>query len=263
MSSKDDQSPGAAQDRRPIDAATGKPIPAQLQPGYYPGLSTLSQQKFWDAATREKVLARVHSTPPIRFFTPEEAALMEILAEHILPQDDRLPSVRIAIVPRIDERLQKGGTPGYRFAKMPPDAEAYRLGFQAIEQIAKRSYVLAFQELAWGEQDKLLKSIHDAKPMAGAEEIWQRMEIHRYWALVVQDCIEAYYAHPLAWDEIGFGGPAYPRGYMRLEHGEPEPWEVEERRYEWLAPHDAVSDPEEADIAAHSEHPPHGQGGTH
>ena len=85
--------------------------------------------------------------------------------------------------------------------------------------------------------------------MPGAEEIWQRMPMHRYWGLVVQDCVEMYYAHPWAWDEIGFGGPAYPRAYMRLERGEPEPWEVEEQRYEWGAPPVAVSDPAEQEIA--------------
>ena len=35
-----------------------------------------------------------------------------------------------------------------------------------------------------------------------------------------------YYAHPYAWDEIGFGGPAYPRGYFALNNGAPEPWET-------------------------------------
>ena len=45
----------------------------------------------------------------------------------------------------------------------------------------------------------------------------------------MQDALEGYYAHPWAWDEIGFGGPAYPRAYTRLERGEPEPWEVEPR----------------------------------
>ena len=53
------------------------------------------------------------------------------------------------------------------------------------------------------------------------------MPVKHYWTLLVQDAVEAYYAHPYAWDEIGFGGPAYPRGYMRLERGQPEPWEVE------------------------------------
>ena len=38
----------------------------------------------------------------------------------------------------------------------------------------------------------------------------------------------AYYAHPYAWDEIGFGGPAYPRGYFALNNGAPEPWEPRE-----------------------------------
>jgi gluconate 2-dehydrogenase gamma chain len=71
--------------------------------------------------------------PPIRFFNPEEARLMEILTAHILQQDDRQAARRIPIVPHIDERLHKGRIPGYRFLTMPPDGEAYRLGFQAIE----------------------------------------------------------------------------------------------------------------------------------
>jgi hypothetical protein len=73
--------------------------------------------------------------------------------------------------------------------------------------------------------------------------------VHRFWQLIMGDAIDAYYAHPWAWDEVGFGGPAYPRAYTRLERGEPEPWEVEEKRYEWLAPEAAVSD--EVESAAH------------
>jgi hypothetical protein len=46
--------------RRPVDPKTGEPLAPLAQPGYYPGYSTLSQQKFWDAATREKVLKRVN-----------------------------------------------------------------------------------------------------------------------------------------------------------------------------------------------------------
>ena len=70
-----------------------------------------------------------------------------------------------------------------------------------------------------------------------------------FWQLMMGDASDAYYAHPWAWDEIGFGGPAYPRAYTRLERGEPEPWEVEEKRYEWLAPESAVS--HEVKSAAH------------
>jgi len=59
---------------------------------------------------------------------------------------------------------------------------------------------------------------------------------------IIQDMVDAYYAHPYAWDEFGYGGPAYPHGYMRLEGGQPEPWEVNEQRYEWKAPPSALSD---------------------
>ena len=130
---------------------------------------------------------------------------------------------------------------GYRFADMPPDREAYQLGLTAVEVIAKHQYGRDFTALTSHEQDLILRSLHDAKPAAG-DEIWKRLPVHRFWMMLVQDCVEAYYAHPWAWDEIGFGGPAYPRGYMRLEHGSPEPWEANEQRYEWKAPDTSVSD---------------------
>ncbi len=31
--------------------------------------------------------------------------------------------------------------------------------------------------------------------------------------------LSEFYSHPWAFNEIGFGGPAYPRGYMRLQVG--------------------------------------------
>jgi hypothetical protein len=37
-----------------------------------------------------------------------------------------------------------------------------------------------------------------------------------------------YYAHPQAWDEIGFGGPASPRGYVRMGFNRYDPWEAVE-----------------------------------
>jgi hypothetical protein len=37
--------------------------------------------------------------------------------------------------------------------------------------------------------------------------------------------LSAFYSHPWAWNEIGFGGPAYPRGYARFGPGQRESWE--------------------------------------
>ncbi len=229
------------QTRLPIDPATQQPIAPRPQPGYYPGFQTMSQKAFWDEATRNVVLARVEQVPPIRFFTSEEVPLMQAVCDRLLPQDDRDAAHKVPIMNYIDNRLHSRRIDGYRFEDMPPDHEAHRLGLQAIEAIAQHEYHTSFIDLDQTQQDTVLKSIHDGNPPA-AHEIWQKMSVTRFWMLIMQDVLDAYYAHPYAWDEIGFGGPAYPRGYMRLEGGKPEPWEVHEQRYEWQAPAGALSD---------------------
>jgi hypothetical protein len=251
-----------ASDKRPIDTDTGKPIGPLVQPGYYPGYRTLSQQKFWDAKTREVILDRVNNVPPIRFFTPEEARLLEAICDRVLPQDDRHETHKVPIVPQIDKRLFENSHHGYRYEGMPPDREAFLMGLQAIEEIAQHLHGRGFLEITCLEQDEILRQIHDGKPPA-ADRIWEQMPVHRFWMLLVQDCAEAYYSHPWAWDEIGYGGPAYPRAYMRLERGEAEPWESEEKRYDWESPPNSVSDRYEPVGGKAEHHGSPGQGGSH
>ncbi len=100
------------------------------------------------------ILERVHNIPPIRFFTSEEAHLMEVICDHIIPQNDRDAAHKIPIVPWIDKRLFEHRLDGYRFADMPPDREAFRLGFQAIQQIARHLHGRSFEQLLSLEQDR-------------------------------------------------------------------------------------------------------------
>jgi hypothetical protein len=255
--------PPELRDRLPVDPATGRPLPPRAQPGYYPGYSTLSQQGYWDEATRDVVLNRVHDVPPIRFFTADEAALLAAVCDRLLPQDDRDEEHRIPIAPAIDARLHAGIIDGYRYEDMPPDREAYQLGLRGLEAVARHLHDKPFRDLGPREQDEVLRTIHRGRPPAG-DDVWGRLPPDRFWLLLLGDAVAAYYAHPYAWDEIGFGGPAYPRGYMRLEGGRPEPWEVDERRYAWEAPPTALSDEHHPLGGAHPGHAqPSGQAGTH
>jgi len=255
-------SPKATQSSVPVDPATGDPLAPKSQPGYYPGYSTLSQQKYWDEATRKVVLERVSNVPPIRFFSPEQARLLTAVCDRIIPQDDRDTQHRIPIVPFIDKRLHDGRIDGYRFEDMPPDREAYHLGLEGIEAESRQKFEQGFADLTFSDQEQVLRAIHHGKPIS-AEHIWKHLPIHRFWMLLVQDCVEVYYAHPWAWDEIGYGGPAYPRAYMRLEGGQAEPWEVNEKRYEWDAPPESVSDNYDFVAGEEEHHGSPGQGGTH
>ena len=250
-------------DRLPVtDARSGKPLMPKQQPGYYPGFSTMAQERFWDAATRMVVHKRMREQKPIRFFDQADARTMRAVVERIMPQDDRAAERRIDVFSGIDERLFENKLEGYRYADMPADQEAYRIAAKAFDQMAQEEYGIRFDELQTMDQEKLLKIVHDAEPRS-AKELWARMNVERFWAMLVGDCCAVYYAHPYAWDESGFGGPAYPRGYMRLEEGEPEPWEVEERRYEWAAPADTLSDREETHGEGKQHQTHHGQAGTH
>ena len=63
--------------------------------------------------------------------------------------------------------------------------------------------------------------------MAGhaAEAVFQR-------AFCCTRSVSVYYAHPAAWSEIGFGGPASPRGYVRMQANRRDPWEAMEEKEE-------------------------------
>ena len=118
------------------DPATGENLPARRQPGYYPGFSTLAQQKYWDAATRMLIHRRVTRSIPIRFFTSDEEKTMRAVVDRILPQEDREHAYRIDVLAGIDERLFENRLEGYRYTDMPPDQDAYRLAARAFEQMA-------------------------------------------------------------------------------------------------------------------------------
>ncbi len=250
--------------RTPVEPTTGQYLEPMAQPGYYPGYSTLGQQAFWDAATRRVVRRRVQEVPPIRFFTPAEARLMQAVLDRVLPQDDRDEDHKIPLLPRIDEKLYYNRIDGYRYEDMPPYRESHRLGLVAIDNIAAHLHRQHFVELGAREQEEVLQSIQSGNPPA-AGEIWKIMSPQRYWSQLLHDALEAYYSHPYAWDEIGYGGPAYPRPYFRLERGEPEPWEVREQRYSWAPPPLSISGEYTAHDLSHPEvgRPTGGAGCSH
>ncbi len=232
-----------------------------FSPATYSGFVTLTQKKSWDETTRNLVAERVEKVPPLRFFSVEEAGLMTAIIDRVMPQDDRAAERTIPILPVMDERLFKNSLNGFRYEDMPPDQDAYRLGIKAIDEMAQTRFQEPFVTLTVHRQELILKSLHDGKPDP-EHPAWTQMPVHRFWALLMEDCVTAYYSHPWAWDEIGFGGPAYPRGYIRLENGLPEPWEVEEERYDWNAPVDSVSELE-AEGAPPEHSSLHGHGGSH
>ena len=192
----------------------------------YPGSDILAQRGHWDDATREVVLDRVHNVPRYTFFDPQQRATLEALCARVVPQTHRPAARFVPIAPWIDQRCARGAHEGFRFDNMPSDAEAWSLGLQGLDQTAVALRGAAFAQLDRPGQVDVLQAIRGGDPPG---DLWQRLPARRWWVFIALRQITAvYYAHPYAWDEIGFGGPAYPRGYFALNFGAPEPWEARE-----------------------------------
>lgn len=192
----------------------------------YPGHYVLGQRGHWDQATRQVVMDRVHNVPSFSHFNPHEQATLEALCARVIPQDRQEPDWRVPIAPWIDQQIGEDLPEGFRYDDMPDNTTAWHRGLEGIDQTAQAMFGLQFVDLSAERQDQLLEAIRGGNPPG---EVWQRMPATRWWReTALRQIAGVYYAHPFAWDEIGFGGPAYPRGYFALNHGAPEPWEVQE-----------------------------------
>jgi hypothetical protein len=192
----------------------------------YPDADILAQRGHWDDATRRVILDRVHNVPTLRHFGPHERATLEALCARIIPQAHRPADRRVPIAPWIDQYCSQGTVEGFRFDDMPANDVAWDWGLDGLDQTARAMFGDDFAALDDGQQDQVLQAIRRGDPPG---EVWQGLPAHRWWIYVaLRQITGVYYAHPYAWDEIGFGGPAYPRGYVALNHGAPEPWEPRE-----------------------------------
>lgn len=192
----------------------------------YPGADILAQRGHWDDATRRVVLDRVHNVPAYRHFDTHQRATLEALCARVIPQMHRRPDRRVPIAPWLDQHVSQGALEGFRFEDLPPNAQAWAWGLEGLDQAADALFGRRFAELDGARQDQVLQTVRGGSP-PGA--VWRRLPARRWWIYVaLRQIVGVYYAHPYAWDEIGFGGPAYPRGYVALNHGAPEPWEARE-----------------------------------
>ncbi len=179
----------------------------------------------WDPKTRRVVLDRLQTVPGRAFFDEMEFATLEAICRRLLRQDDRPAELRIPIAPFIDQRLATGEGDGYRYDDMPWDDVAYRQGLAGVDETSRALCDGArFTELSDQQQDHVLAAIEVSDPPGGT---WQELPAQRFFKQVIQDAVTVYYAHPAAWNEIGFQGPASPRGHIRLALGKRDPWEAE------------------------------------
>jgi hypothetical protein len=190
--------------------------------GRFPRFDAVAQARHWDAITAGVVQARLGPPPPVRFFSPCEQATAEVLVSQLLGLRGDEP---VPVVEHIDARLAEQETDGWRYADMPEDGEAWRASLSGLDSDAEELCGRNYADCPAVRQAELIQAVQDR----GAKD-WHGMPAAQVWSLWTRYACTAFYAHPYAWNEIGFPGPAYPRGYKNPGTDAREPFEVPDAR---------------------------------
>jgi hypothetical protein len=194
--------------------------------GRYPDFDVLAQKQHWDEVTRRVVLDRVDDVPSIDFFDDSEAATLRAFCDVVTAQD---AEPRIPVLAYVDEKLGSGKRDGWQYYDLPDDGDLWKLVARGLDEEARRLSFASYAEAPLEAQTGIVHRFSKAQLHGGT---WDRMNVARAWKVVTRYVVQAFYSHPWAWNEIGFGGPAYPRGYGAFgspDLGEKDSWETDEQ----------------------------------
>ncbi len=188
--------------------------------GRYPGFDVLDQVDTWDDVTAGVVLARLAPPNSLCFFTASERAIAQPLLDLLLAQDSE---PRIPVLALIDTRLAIGETDGWHYDDLPEDGRAWRDTLSFLDTDATAATGAGFAALPPAKQVALIQQVQTP---ASRGDRWHRYPAAQVWSLWTRYACTAFYSHPWAWNEIGFPGPAYPRGYLNPGVNARDRWEM-------------------------------------
>ena len=179
--------------------------------GRYPTFDVLSAADTWDAATTAVVMARLETSRPLRFFTSDEEPTLRAFCDTVMAQDEE---PRVPVAEFVDDKLAAGRLDGYQYADMPDDRDTWRVVLEGLDSTAGTRYGKPdFAAAETGSREAIVDDLAHGRLEGG---VWDGINVSRAWSVCMRAILDGFYSHPWAWNEMGFGGPAYPRGYMRM-----------------------------------------------
>ncbi|XEC97407.1 gluconate 2-dehydrogenase subunit 3 family protein [Paenibacillus tarimensis] len=190
----------------------------------YPSFDVLDEKDAWDDHTQEIVTSRTKASVNYQFLSMTQAEILRCICSLLMY--DSSPDVMGYVISHIDQTLLSSPGEGQRKAGVPAAPDLLRQGLKAIEAYSQIKYGAAFTKLKSEEQEQIIREISAAK--AGQPELWNEAPQKELFEKLMRLTVESYCSHPRVWSEIGYAGPAYPRGYVRTQLGQLDPWEAKE-----------------------------------
>jgi gluconate 2-dehydrogenase gamma chain len=127
-----------------------------------------------------------------RFFTDAEAAVVDAMAEQIVPADQDAGAREAGVVSYIDRQLA---------GVFHRHQQAYRRGIAGVQQTSTIMFGHAFEALEWPRQTDVLRSLErDEAPGA----VWETSSSQAFFELIRDHTMQGYYGSPRHGGNRGF-----------------------------------------------------------
>ncbi|MEW9671596.1 gluconate 2-dehydrogenase subunit 3 family protein [Ammoniphilus sp. 3BR4] len=190
---------------------------------HYSSYDVMEQKDHWDDHTQQVVSSRLKNNIGFRFLQDTEVHMLRKICS-LLVGDEREEILQF-MLHHFDDTLHSSVGEGQRKTGVPKAQVLIRKGLQAIDQASRDLHTVRFIQLDKKAQVQLLIEISESKAVSIPE--WDSIPQKELFKKLLTLSKESYYSHPTVWSEIGYGGPAYPRGYVRTQLGQLDPWEAQ------------------------------------
>ncbi|MDG0876118.1 gluconate 2-dehydrogenase subunit 3 family protein [Paenibacillus thiaminolyticus] len=193
------------------------------QQSHYPSFDVMKERHEWDDHTQSIVMSRAKPNNVLHFLTPLEAGMIRRIGSLLV--GDETPEALDFVLVHIDRTLHQFPGESQRKTVVPEAPKLLRAGLHALEQAAQALHSSSFMDLDAADQMQYLQDMSQsaAKPIG----IWNGIPQAELFRKLLNLTVEAYCSHPKVWSDIGYAGPAYPRGYVRTQMGQLDPWEAQ------------------------------------
>jgi gluconate 2-dehydrogenase gamma chain len=119
-----------------------------------------------------------------RFFTDQEAELVGLISEQIIPADQDPGALDAGVTNFIDRQL---------VGPYVRHQEAYRAGLRGTEETSQEMYGRSFEELDWESQTEVLRALESGKAPG---KTWEESSSASFFSLLRDHTMQGFYGSP-------------------------------------------------------------------
>ncbi|OEH86606.1 hypothetical protein BHU72_10125 [Desulfuribacillus stibiiarsenatis] len=188
---------------------------------HYSTYHVMEHQEFWDPHTQEIVKGRIEFNYTAKALSTLQMEKLKKICRLLV--DDNNDEVMEYVLQHIDHTLASECPEAQREDGIPTIKTLLLDGLDHLDAISQQYNYLEFLQSNEASQHATLQEVSNGT--GPLQEQWPAKVRKAFFKKLLSLTVDAYYSHPNIWSEIGYGGPAYPRGYYRTNKGQLDPWE--------------------------------------